>query len=104
MSVFVSIAFTLLGIIAVLLLAWLLMRKARKQCHFTYMYDEKRLGEVPSKELARQVLRDFDRGDVLLHPMINKGWRSRLEAVARGEEVDPTYFRFSWTDTDEGTR
>lgn len=59
----------------------------------SYMYDEYRYGAVPTQEAAQKLLADLKAGKAWLHPISETGCMDRLEDIAVGRTVDPTFWQ-----------
>lgn len=58
------------------------------------IYDERGYpGGMPSPQAARLLLEDFATGLAIPHGNIQPGWKERLESVAAGKHVDPSFWQ-----------
>lgn len=58
-----------------------------------YTYDERHYGGTPSPHAARLLLEDFATGLAIPHSLIEPGWQERLERIAAGKHVDPSFWQ-----------
>ena len=56
------------------------------------LWEQHRVGEVPTCDHAKKILADYDAGHVILAPICEPGAIDRLRAIAAGGEVDPSFF------------
>jgi hypothetical protein len=57
-----------------------------------YMYDEHRYGCVPTQEAAQTILANLKSGRAFPHPISEPGFMERLDELAAGRPVDPSYW------------
>ena len=57
-----------------------------------YMFDEARLGEVPSQEVAKTLLDDLSTGTAIPHAIADPGYKGRLEDIVAGRPVDSSFY------------
>lgn len=59
-----------------------------------FIYDEHQYaGGMPTPEAARLLLEDLENGLAIPHAIIEPGWKERLESIAAGLPVDPSFWQ-----------
>lgn len=59
-----------------------------------FIYDEQRYASgIPTQEAARLLLEDFESGLAIPHTLSELGWKERLESIAAGRPVDPSFWQ-----------
>ena len=59
-----------------------------------FIYDEHQYaGGMPTRQEARLLLEDFETGLAIPHTVIEPGWKERLESIAAGRPVNPSFWQ-----------
>lgn len=59
-----------------------------------FIYEEQGyVGGMPTPYAARLLLEDFETGLAIPHALNGSGWKERLESIAAGRPVDPSFWQ-----------